>query len=253
MVIRVVIDIREEDLWKALEAWHTEYEGWYVEKAPLDVGDICFYEDKEDNKTPLVAIERKTAEDFGASLKDGRYREQRARLYALRGMKTAIAYLLEIPPWSPNLTRTWCRGTFTEVQLQHAMARLQLRHTIPLFQTTTLKESVQWIRRIAKALVADPTCFACGMATTCAEAATVYTDAIHVKKASNQSPERIFLSMILSIPGLGKNAADALAKHTDSSFLKLQTYTEKELSDIQAGKRKLGKKIANAVFTAIHR
>lgn len=247
MPIRVVIDIREEELWKALSECHTD--GWTVEKAPLDVGDICFYGTEE---VPLVAIERKTAEDFGASHKDGRYREQRSRLYALRGKKTAIAYLLEVPPWSSTMTRTWCRGTFTEIQLQQAIARLQLRHTIPVFQATNVRESVLWIRRIANALVADPTCYACGMATTCAEAATVYTDAIHVKKALNCSPERIFLSMILAIPGLGKTTADAIASKTKSSLQALLTMTEEEISDIRAGKRKLGNKLANAVFTAIH-
>lgn len=249
MVIRVVIDIREHDLWNALEAWHTEYEGWYVEKKPLDVGDICFYGEDE---IPLVAIERKTAEDFGASQKDGRYREQRARLYSLRGKKTAIAYIVEFPPWSPNLSRAWCRGAFTEVHLQQAIARLQLRHTIPVFQSAHIKESVQWIRRIAKALVADPTCYACGMATTCTEAATVYTESIHVKKALNNSPERVFLSMLLAIPGLGKTSVDALAEKTHSSFTELWNYTEEDLANIVVGKRKLGKKLAGAIYSALH-
>ena len=175
MSICIKIDIREDDLWKELETWTIEHpspEGWYVERAPLDVGDISFHTTEDLSGAPLVAVERKKAEDLGASQKDGRYREQRARLYALRGQKTAIAYLVEVPPWSPNLSRSWCRGEFTEVHLQHAIVRLQLRHTIPVFVSATIKESVQWIRRIAKSLKADPTCYQCGMATTLTAIAT---------------------------------------------------------------------------------
>lgn len=255
MPICIKIDIREDDLWKELETWTVENpspEGWYVERAPLDVGDISFHKADDLDSAPLVTVERKKAEDLGASQKDGRYREQRARLYALRGQKTAIAYLVEVPPWSPNLSRSWCRGEFTEVHLQHAIVRLQLRHTIPVFVSATIKESVQWIRRIAKSLNADPTCYQCGMATTLKEAAEVYTDTIHVKKATNNTPDRIFLSMILAIPGLGKTSAEAIAQATNHSFGKLIALTEEEISNVYAGKKRVGKKVGACVYAALH-
>jgi hypothetical protein len=58
--------------------------------------------------------------------------------------------------------------------------------------------------------------------------------------------------MILSIPGLGKSSADAIAAATSSSFAKLLALTETELGEIQAGKKKIGKKVANCVYAAIH-
>ena len=261
--IRVVIDIREDDLWRELEPFHgsataatataVAAENWRAEKAPLDVGDIAFYAgDDLSGAKPLVILERKTAEDLGASQKDGRYREQRARLYALRGAGTAIAYIVEAPPWSPTLSRSWCRGAFTEVNLQQAMVRLQLRYTIPIFQAITVRETVQWIRRIAKTLVADPTAFQGGVATTRDAAAAAYTDSIHVKKASNNTPERIFLSMLLSIPGIGKAAAEAVAAATASSFTALIALSEAQIGDIVAGKRKIGKAVAAAIYAALH-
>jgi len=247
--------MREDDLWKELEHFvksNPSPEGWYVEKAVLDVGDIAFFKADDLSGAPLVTIERKKAEDLGASQKDGRYREQRARLYALRGQKTAIAYLVEVPPWSSDLKRTWCRGEFSEVHLQNAIVRLQLRHTIPVFVSAHIKESIQWIRRIAKSLASDPTCYHCGMAKTITEAAEVYSETIHVKKAANNSPERIFMSMILSIPGLGKASAEAIATATNSSFSKLIALTEEEIGNIKAGKKKIGKKVGECVFNAIH-
>jgi ERCC4-type nuclease len=284
--VRVVIDIREDDLWKELEAYRpvtaaiaeadatagagaiastavasaVASDGWYVEQAALDVGDIAFYcpvggaSDGEGAAADqlCVVLERKTAEDLGASQKDGRYREQRARLYALRGAKVAIGYIVEAPHWSPSLSRTWCRGTFNEVNLQQAIVRLQLRYTIPVLQSASLKETVGWIRRIAKSLAADPTVFQSGVATTAAEAASVYTEAIHVKKADNATPERIFRSFLLAIPGLGKSSVDAIATATSSSFLALQTMTLDQLCELKAGKRKLGATTATAIFNALH-
>ena len=252
MPVRVQIDIRETDLWRELEPYRTlGDEGWFVEQTTLDVGDIAFYGDIS-GAAPLVVMERKTAEDLGASQKDGRYREQRARLYALRGTGTAIAYLLESPPWSPSLSRSWCRGTFNEVHLQQTMVRLRLRYTIPIFQAATLRESIQWIRRIANALVADVDVFKGGIAQTSCEAAAVYTEAIHVKKADNNTPERIFRSMLLSIPGLGKTFVDAILTATSHSLLAVQALTEEQLSKIQAGKRKLGKSLAAVIYAALH-
>jgi ERCC4-type nuclease len=121
-----------------------------------------------------------------------------------------------------------------------------------VFQASSLKETSQWIRRIAKALAADPTVFQEGLASTACEAAAAYTEAIHVKKAENNTPERIFLSFLLSIPGLGKAAATAVAETTKYSFVALQTLTEDELSEIKAGKRKLGKALASVLYKAVH-
>ena len=249
--IRVIIDIREDDLWRELEPYYElKADGWWVEKAPLDVGDIAFF--VEGCEKPALVLERKTAEDLGASQKDGRYREQRARLYAMRGKGTGIGYIIEAPAWSPTLSRSWCRGAFTEVHLQQAIARLQLRHTIPVFQSSKLSETVQWIRRFAKVLNADPETYTCGMAETAKEAAAAYTEAIHVKKAENNSPERIFLSFLLAIPGLGKASAEAVAKAAEYKFSKLLAFTEQELCDIQGGKKKIGKTIGQAIYSAIH-
>ncbi len=266
--------MREEELWAQLSAYTTlGAEGWWVEKAALDVGDIAFYSAAAPPAPPdlsgaaggagagaataaapepLVVLERKTAEDLGASQKDGRYREQRARLFALRGAKTAVAYVVEAPPWSPSFSRTWCKGKFNEVHLQQAIVRMNLRYTLPVFMAASIKETSSWIRRIAKALVEDPTVFQNGVASTACEAAAAYTEAIHVKKADNATPERIFLSFLLSIPGMGKAAAAALAEATHSKFSELQTLTQEQLYEIKVGKRKLSKKLADSLYAALH-
>ena len=288
--IRVVIDIRENDLWAELAPYRTysASEGWWVELAPLDVGDIAFFvAEAPPTPTPAAAteepemepvggagftttsnttspssvcdlsgaalvLERKTAEDLGASQKDGRYREQRARLLALRGAGTAIGYVVEAPAWSPSMTRSWCRGSFNETHLQQAIVRLQLRYTIPVFQAATLRETAGWIRRMAKMLAGDAAVFHGGVAATACEAAAAYTEAIHVKKADNNTPERIFLHFLLGIPGLGKAAAAAVATVCDNKFSVLQTLSVEQLAEIKCGKKRIGPTVAAVLFAAVH-
>ena len=260
--MKIVIDTREEDLWKLLEPWIAGSpaaisDGWTAEKRPLEVGDIAFVREaaaEGEADEELVLLERKTAEDLGASQKDGRYREQRARLLAKRGAGTAIGYLLEVPAWSPTLSRTWCRGAFSEVNLQTAVVRLQMRYTIPVFQSTGLKETVAWIRRIAASLKADPTVFKTGLATEATAAAAAYKDAIHVKKAANMDAGLLLTTILRTVPGVGSAAADAIVGHVGGSFPAFYALGEEELAAIPLanGKRKLGAATAGKLWTAFH-
>jgi ERCC4-type nuclease len=251
-MLRVIIDMREEELWGLLEGWRGEegFEGWRVEKAALEVGDIAIL-DQEGKE--LVLLERKTAEDLGASQRDGRYREQRARLLAKRGEGVQIGYVLEAPAWSPTLSRSWCMGAFKEPHLQMAIVRLQMRYGIPVFQAASPKETVQWIRRIAAALVTDPAVFRTGLAETASGAAAAYTEAIHVKKASNMNADRVLHTILRTIPGVGAAAADAIVGHVGSAgFPAVFALTESELAELPVGKRKLGAKLAVTIWKTFH-
>lgn len=252
-MIRVIIDTRETDLW-ALCAPYTDIsgnEGWIAERRNLDIGDISFYLN-DISGAPLVTLERKRVDDLGSSQKDGRYREQRTRLLAQRGGGTSVGYIVEAPYWTPNLSNSWCRGAFTEVHLQQTLVRLQFRYTMPVFQVSKVDETMSFIRRIAKMLAADPAVFRGGLATTATAAAAVYTEAVHIKKADNKTPERIFVAMLSTIPGLGGAAVSALALATHHSLSKLIAMSSAEIAAIPTGKRTIGPKIAGVVWTALH-
>jgi ERCC4-type nuclease len=253
VTIKVSIDIREEELIKSMDAYTTlGDEGWYIVPERLDIGDIAFQVQTGDLSGVKVVLERKTAADLGASQKDGRYREQRARLYSLRGTGVSIGYIVEAPAWSPTLSRSWCLGTFNEVHLQQAIVRLQFRHSIPVFHTMCIADTIAFIRRIAKLLVADPVVFQSVAAKTTAEAAAAYTAEIHVKKADNNTPERVLYAMLMAIPGVGKTAADAMVAACGASFTALAGKTVDELAAISLGKRKLGAALASTVHAALH-
>jgi len=252
-MIRVVIDTRETELW-ALCAPYTDIsgnEGWIAEKRNLDIGDISFYLN-DISGAPLVTLERKRVDDLGSSQKDGRYREQRARLLAQRGLGTSVGYIVEAPYWTPNLSNSWCRGSFTEVHLQQTLVRLQFRYTMPVFQVSKVDETMSFVRRIAKMLAADPTVFRGGLADTAKSAAAVYTEAVHIKKADNKTPERIFVAMLSTIPGLGGAAVTALGLATQYSMKRMLSMSENEIAAIPTGKRTIGPSAAGVVWAALH-
>ena len=252
-MIRVVIDTRETDLW-ALCAPYTDIsgnEGWIAEKRNLDIGDISFYLN-DISGAPLVTLERKRVDDLGSSQKDGRYREQRTRLLAQRGLGTSVGYIVEAPYWTPNLSNSWCRGSFTEVHLQQTLVRLQFRYTMPVFQVSKVSETMTFVRRIAKMLAADPTVFRGGLAETATAAASVYTEAVHIKKSDNKTPERIFVAMLSTIPGLGGAAVTALGTATQYSMKRMLSMSANDIAAIPTGKRTIGASVAGVVWAALH-
>jgi ERCC4-type nuclease len=252
-MIRVVIDTRETELW-SLCAPYTDIsgnEGWIAEKRNLDIGDISFYLN-DISGAPLVTLERKRVDDLGSSQKDGRYREQRARLLAQRGAGTSVGYIVEAPYWTPNLSNSWCRGSFTEVHLQQTLVRLQFRYTLPVFQVSKVNETMMFVRRIARMLAADPKVFRGGLAETAVGAAAVYSEAVHIKKADNKTPERVFAAMLSTIPGLGGAAVTALATATGSSMTRLLAMTAEQIAAIPTGKRSIGASVAGVVYAALH-
>lgn len=175
----------------------------------------------------------------------------------------AIGYVVEAAmPWTPTLSRSWCRGAFKEPALQTALVRLQLRYGVPVFQASSMRETVMWIRRIAGALHADPAVFREGLATTGTAAAAAYTEAIHVKKAANMTGDRLLSTVLRTVPGCGPAAAEAIVAHVGLSeacgFPGFFALTEAELAAISmsssgsAKSRKVGKATAAKLWAAFH-
>jgi ERCC4-type nuclease len=123
----IVVDYREKELIKLLNAFGKEYKWWchgggdggdggdvnggdhkirmYVKNLPL--GDVIIYDGELDDKSPtsldmnlggrneLIIIERKTLPDLAASIRDGRYQEQSLRLEHTSLHNHNIIYLIE--------------------------------------------------------------------------------------------------------------------------------------------------------------
>ena len=81
--MKIYLDTRETDLARLLPTAVIK---------PLVLGDIVL---ETDDGTEFAIIERKTVADLAASIKDGRYREQSARLKACSISNHNILYLIE--------------------------------------------------------------------------------------------------------------------------------------------------------------
>ena len=147
----LIIDNREGKLIELIRATP----GFTIpyELKSLQVGDIIISNDSHPDKT--IIIERKCIADMLASIKDGRYKEQKIRLQAEVSQNpnnTIICYLVE--------------GTVQEVRypaekkvFHGSLVSSIFRDKIPLIRTTSLNETLDMIIRIHERMAKDITDF----------------------------------------------------------------------------------------------
>ena len=147
----LIIDNREGKLIELIRATS----GFTIpyELKSLQVGDIIISNDSHPDKS--IIIERKCIADMLASIKDGRYKEQKIRLQAEVSQNpnnTIICYLVE--------------GTVQEVRYPNekkvfhgSLVSSIFRDKIPLIRTTSLNETLEMIIRIHERMAKDITDF----------------------------------------------------------------------------------------------
>ncbi len=125
--IRIEIDIREPELIRtALSSEVT------CTTKSLVVGDYIIYVNNE----PRMCIERKTVDDLHASIKDGRFRDQRQRM-----LETGIpiVYILE-------------GRLYVDKSIQGALENLAIVHNIPVISSVSMQQTVSIIKSLGKKL-----------------------------------------------------------------------------------------------------
>jgi len=235
--MNLILDVRETRLGEALRDLQVPYT-----TAALDVGDFLIQNTEGE---PLLVAERKSHADFAASNADGRYREQRARLMAVRGSGVAVLYILE-GTWSPNGT---AYGRTTEAQLKRLTTRLLLRYGMPVLATTSIKDTANWCQILLAQLTDDPTVFQPDSEAATTDAMSGFTAALHTAKKGNKTAAGTAAAMLTAVPGLGaKRVAALLAEKT---IAELTTMTSAEIAEIVAGKR-LGPTLAETLYNCFH-
>lgn len=127
-----------------------------VEPVNLDVGDIIIAMPAHGS----YLIERKRIDDMSASIKDGRYAEQKARCQSYIAQQQApagsgpcnLVYLLE---GAMDLCRTGADYTL----VQGSWISLALRDKVPVIRVLTMEEGCKWLIRLCERLLAKPTEF----------------------------------------------------------------------------------------------
>lgn len=239
----LILDVRERGLAAELTKLGVPFQ-----TASLDVGDLLIQSADGD---ALLVAERKSHADFAASNADGRYREQRARLMAVRGGGVAVLYILE-GLWSPAESRTYANGRTTEVMLKRLTTRLLLRYGMPVLASADLADTARWCRVLLAQLEADPTVFhpEGDMATATMAAMSSMTAALTTAKKGNKTAGGTAAAMLSAVPGLGaKKVAELCTTHTIADLV---TMDAADIGALVVSGKRLGDKMGATIYEALH-
>ena len=227
------IDTREKKLLP-----HIQSE--YIEKQ-LDLGDIFI-----DSPSYKLMIERKTISDFNASLRDGRYRNQKLRLLEWRDTDITTKRVIYILETNSDTKDSAYWG---------AVINANLRDNIIVIQTDNTKKTAEIIDDIKKKV--DDNKFE-NLKITRNE---IYLEGCNNnKKGDYSNPETFYLGVLTLIPGISKNISaeivqrfptlilliDEIKKNLANTELKMKKRLQ-FLSDIKINERRLGDKLAEKI------
>jgi ERCC4-type nuclease len=212
----------------------------YIEKQ-LDLGDIFI-----DSPSYKLMIERKTISDFNASLRDGRYRNQKLRLLEWRDADITtkrVIYILET------------NGDAKDNAYWGAIVNANLRDNIIVIQTDNTKKTAEIIDDIKKKV--DENKFE-NLKITQSE---IYLEGCNNnKKGDYSNPETFYLGVLTLIPGVSRNMANEIAKKFLTLVLLIEEIKKnlanvelkmkkrlEFLSQIKINERRLGDKLAEKI------
>ena len=224
--MNILIDNIENDLIKLLNK-----NNYNFSTSNLDVGDIQY---KVDNEIVYI-IERKTVNDLGASIKDGRYKEQKIRL--LSNHKDNIFYIIE-----GNIN--FCETISTKAILG-SIINMIFRDNIKIIYSKDLKQTEDIIIQIKEKFDSKK------FDNNKNNLKTDYISCIKVNKKENLDKKTCNIIQLATIPGVSKKTSTIiLEKYIDLNQL-IINFKEKEkllLKDLQIGKKKLGKVLSKRIY-----
>lgn len=213
--MEIQIDYRERKIIEIFNSQNIQHKVF-----TLDIGDILIGN---------ILIERKTLADLVASIKDGRYHEQKARLKQYAGK---VIFLIEgyLERSNPNYD-----------MILGSMVSIQFKDNFLLYQTKNIDDSVDFILRVIKKY------------NEFSEFQGGYFDSVSVKKKENFTPELYYLSILTEIPSVSKSIAQEIQK-VCPTLPDLINYLKEgnKLAEIQTSystgrKRKIGDKVESNI------
>lgn len=241
--VRITLDVRERQLIEEMTKNKVPFT-----TAALDAGDILF---SRSDDTPLLVIERKSHADFAASNTDGRYREQRARLLSMKAAGVAVLYVLE-GSFSGGAGTSYGSKAHpvTEETLKRLTTRLMLRYGLPVLFTESIPDTALWCATLLAQLTDDPTVFVPDSEAAGSAVVASFTAALNTVKKGNKTAGGTASAMLSAVPGLGAKRIEALLATV--SIADLVGMTKEEIAALVAGGKKLGPKLGETLFDALH-
>lgn len=218
-----------------------------VVRERLDYGDVLF----EHNGASL-AIERKTVDDWAASLADNRYKEQKARFLAWRATldldgvppdQHRLAYLIEGNLVRMNGSR---RGT-SHKAMNAAMLKTELRDGLPVLRAADPDDAAEVCIYVATAFEKDelsPRASQAALAKT-----IVGSGQSGVKKRKRDNlvePKDVLRAMLCCLPGMSTEKASVIVDEYPT-VKSLRKADAEDLAELRFKTRRLGPELAKRV------
>jgi ERCC4-type nuclease len=224
-----------------------------IKVGQIDLGDVNIsYQDHVH-----WIIERKTIADLAQSIKDGRYQEQKMRVfsYIQQHPQTRYMYIIE-GRYSFDPAFALRHQFMPNTTLTSSILNSMFRDNVYVMMTPSIDETVNFITAIAQRMRDCPEKYFCKSKSN-VHLQEVYTDQlIKQKKRDNVGQETCFLMQLSAIPGLSMKRAKSMA---DASKVdNMAGFLEYLGSDREVASKKLqaingiGKSIANTIVQAIY-
>jgi len=241
----IKFDNREKELIKLLIS-----KGHNLITENLDLGDIQFLD--ANSKELIIIIERKTLSDLSASIKDGRYKEQKERM--IYSIKKSIRKILLIEGTNYE------DFTFPINTLNSIIINTMIRDNIHIHLTKNIEDTIIFIENIMLQL---PKYY------EDLEQEIVYGEdkicnnkfSCKVVKKDNITEKICFRNMLTQIPGISSNMASIFSEKYNNmenfiNILNKESLNDKSiiiklLSDEKYGTRRIGEKIAKKIVIFI--
>jgi crossover junction endonuclease MUS81 len=224
---RLVVDVRERDLIALLDI--------PFETAALEVGDIHIHQAAIGE---TLVFERKTFADLAASIKDGRYREQKQRLTS-QFQAHRVAFIMEGFPTLSQLVHSDPIHGLTTSSFISSLLSLQFRDGFHVIHTTSLEETALLLKEIVKRYEASPDKLT---RKEDAEVKAYEPSVIKSCKRENMTPSLCYKMQLSQIPGISMTLAKDIEKMYPSLSVLMESIRdkkEKALTDIPGiGKKK---------------
>ena len=229
----LILDNREHALIRVLQA-----SGQQHEVKALTVGDVWIQNTEQ--KGGLI-VERKALADLQASLFDGRYREQKARLLSTcqeLGMRPV--YVLEgnmaFPP-----------ANLSTAAIRKLVNRLQLRYGIAVIQTESVSDTAEWVLTTLEQIKADSEAFQ----PSDGAQQPAYWQGLSSSKKTNMDASTFARQALALCPGLSLKAANALLEEHGPTLTNIVGCDEKTLADTKVGARKVGPAVVKRLLALL--
>ena len=222
----------------------------YCNIVNLTLGDIIL---KYDNNIILL-IERKTAADLAASIRDGRHKEQKYRLLNSDLDTKNILFLIE------GELKDMKHGKVDKKTLQGSIINTMFRDGLNIYRTENIDETIYFIERLIDKTLKDKKC----VSKLIKEVPDTldYVDTKILTKKKCLTPEVYNQFILLQIPGVSKIFVDTILDKYSSIKKIIQEYNNLELEkdrenlftnlELKGKKRKIGKVISKRIYEFLY-